>query len=89
MKSLKETIYMIDAYLSQKQLGTLIVDSGQAFLELPVGEFITLNDTFEIEVINDGEYYPITYDQAVNTMSTDGWSLYAGLDCMVKQVIVA
>lgn len=82
--SLKQSIYMIDAFLIQKQYGTLIVDDGQAYLELAVGELITLNNKYEIEVINDGEYIPITYDEAVNTMSTDGWSLFAGLQARVK-----
>ena len=82
--SLKQSIYMIDAFLMQKQYGTLIVDDGQAYLELAVGELITLNNKYEIEVINDGEYIPITYDEAVNTMSTDGWSLFAGLQARVK-----
>ncbi|UTI42443.1 hypothetical protein [Niallia sp. RD1] len=82
--SLKQSIYMIDAFLMQKQYGTLIVDDGQAYLDLPVGELITLNDSFKIEVINDGEYISITYDEAVNTMSTDGWSLFAGLQARVK-----
>jgi len=82
--SLKQSIYMIDAFLMQKQYGTLIVDDGQAYLDLPVGELITLNDSFEIEVINDGEYIPITFEEAVNTMSTDGWSLYGGLQARVK-----
>ena len=82
--SLKQSIYMIDAFLMQKQYGTLIVDVGRAYLDLPVWELITLNNSFEIEVINDGEYIPITYDEAVNTMSTDGWSLFAGLQARVK-----
>ncbi|APH05862.1 hypothetical protein [Bacillus weihaiensis] len=84
MNSIKETIYMIDAFLLQKQFGTLVIEDRQAFLQLPVGELITLNESNLIEVINDGEYYPITYEEAVNTISTDGWSLFAGLDCRVK-----
>lgn len=83
--SLKHSIYMIDAFLMGKQIGTLIVDDGQAYLDLAIGELITLNDSFEIELIVDGEYYPISYEQAVNTMSTDGWSLYAGFDCRVRK----
>ncbi|MGG1690590.1 hypothetical protein [Heyndrickxia ginsengihumi] len=86
MNSIKHTISMIDAFLMNKQLGTLVVDDGQAFLELAIGELITLNESYEIEVISDGKYYPITYNQAINTMSTDGWSLYAGLDCRIRKI---
>ncbi|RTZ53191.1 hypothetical protein EKO25_24630 [Bacillus sp. SAJ1] len=77
---------MIDAFLMCRQIGTLIVDDGQAYLELPIGELITLNDSYEIEVISDEQYHPITYDQAINTMSADGWSLYAGLDCRIRRI---
>ncbi|WP_449622888.1 hypothetical protein [Robertmurraya sp. Marseille-Q9965] len=83
--SLKHSIHMIDAYLMNRTLGTLIVDDGQAYLELEVGELLTLNDSFEIEVITDSGYYPITYHEAVNTMSTDGWSLYGGFKARVRK----
>ncbi|MFT8321680.1 MAG: hypothetical protein ABF649_12300 [Bacillus sp. (in: firmicutes)] len=85
MTTLSHAIHMIDAYLMQRQYGTLVVDDGQAYLELAVGELITLNNKHDIEVLNDGEYLSITFEQAVNTMSTDGWSLFAGLQARVKQ----
>lgn len=84
--SLKHSIHMIDAFLIGRQFGTLIVDDSVAYLQLPIGELIKLNDSFEIEVINDSEYISITYEQAIHTMSSDGWSLYAGLDCRVRQI---
>jgi len=75
---------MIDAYLDNYTLGTLIVDDGQAYLELEIGELITLDDSYKIEVINGGEYQPITYHEAITRMSTDGWALFAGLTARVK-----
>lgn len=84
--SLKHSIHLIDAYLDNFTLGILIVDDGQAYLQLDIGELITLDESFEIEVINGNEYHPVTYDEAVNTISTDGWSLYAGLKAKVKKI---
>lgn len=82
---IKHSIYMIDSALMGRQLGTLIVDDGQAYLKTK-DDLITLNDDYEIEVIADGEYYPITYAQAINTMCTDGWSLYGGFDCRIRKL---
>lgn len=83
MNTLSHAIHMIDAYLMQRQYGTLIVDDGQVYLETK-DELITLNENYEIELIVEGGIYPITFEEAVNTMSTDGWSLFGGQQARVK-----
>lgn len=83
---IKHTISHIDAYLDNYTIGTLIIDDGQAYLELDIGELITLDDSYKIEVINgDGKYHPITYHQAITTMCTDGWALYGGFKTRVRK----
>ncbi len=86
MNNIQHINFNIDAFLMGRQFGRLIVDDGQAYLELAIGELIKLDDSYEIEVLNGDTYHPITFQQAINTMSTDGWSLYTGLDCRVKQI---
>ena len=81
---IKQTVRTIDAFLERYTLGTLIVDGDTVSLETGRGE-IVLDETYVIEVYNDGKYHPITYDQARNTMSSDGWPLYAGLGARVKK----
>ncbi|MGG3841852.1 hypothetical protein [Anoxybacillus kestanbolensis] len=81
---IKRTTREIDAFLERYTLGTLIVDGGKVALETKSGE-IVLDETYVIEVYNDGKYHPITYDKARNTMSSDGWPLYAGLEARVKK----
>jgi hypothetical protein len=80
------TTRMIDAFLEQYTLGTLIVENGQAFLELGIGELIALNDSFEIQVFNGEKYHNITYQEAINTFCSDDLEtpLFAGLECRVK-----
>ncbi|RAK21110.1 hypothetical protein B0I26_10362 [Anoxybacillus vitaminiphilus] len=81
---IKRTTREIDAFLEQYTLGTLIVDGDTVSLETKQGE-IVLDETYIIEVFDGEKYHPITYDQARNTMSRDGWPLYAGLEARVKE----
>lgn len=83
---IKRTTHEIDAFLERYTLGTLIVDGDTVSLETKNGE-IVLDETYRIEVLGGGEYHQITYDQARNTMSRDGWPLYAGLEARVKAAL--
>lgn len=77
---------MIDAYLDNWTLGALIFDDGQPCLQLDIGELIELDDSYQIEVIAEGKYYPITYNQVLNTIDKymDA-PLFAGFPARVKQ----
>ncbi|MED1441902.1 hypothetical protein P4U24_08830 [Aeribacillus composti] len=88
---IKYTTRKIDAFLDNYTLGTLIIENGQAFLELEIGEYIELNDSFIIEVFAGGKYQTITYDQVINTFCSDApdWHLYAGAECRIKRKAVA
>ncbi len=81
---IKQTVRTIDAFLERYTLGTLIVDGGKVALETKNGE-IVLDETYRIEVFDGEKYHSITYDQARNTMSRDGWPLYAGLEARAKK----
>lgn len=81
---IKRTTREIDAFLVGYTLGTLVVDGNTVSLETKNG-VIVLDETYHIEVLGGGEYHTITYDQARNTMSRDGWPLYAGLEARVKK----
>lgn len=84
--SLKQSIRLIDAFLDNFTLSTLIVKNGQALLELEIGEYLQLNDNYEIQIITDNGYYPITYQQAINTYCNDipDQPLFAGFDARVR-----
>ncbi len=81
---IKRTTREIDAFLGNYAIGTLVVENEQAFLVTENDE-IQLDDSFIIEVLAGNQYRTITYDQARNTMSSDGWPLYAGLEARVKK----
>ncbi|MCB7071190.1 hypothetical protein LIZ76_14720 [Caldibacillus sp. 210928-DFI.2.22] len=84
--SMKQSIYEIDAFLENYTLGTLIIDDKKAYLELDIGELIELDDTFKIQVINNREYIPVTYNQAINTIDKYmNAPLFAGFLARVKQ----
>lgn len=82
---IKRTTREIDAFLENYTIGTLIVDGDTVSLETKSGE-IVLDESYVIEVFAGNQYHTITYDQARNTMSRDGWPLYAGLETRVKGV---
>lgn len=90
-ESIQYTARKIDAFLKQYTLGTLIIENGQVFLQLGIGELIKLNDTFIIQVFAGGKYHTITYKQALNTFCSDmpDCPLYAGFECRVKRKEVA
>jgi hypothetical protein len=81
---IKRTTREIDAFLENYMIGTLIVDGDTVSIGTKNG-VIVLDETYHIEVLGGGEYHTITYDQARNTMSRDGWPLYAGLESRVKK----
>jgi hypothetical protein len=82
---IKKTVRTIDAFLENYTLGTLIVNGDTVSLETKNGD-IKLEESDIIEVFAGGKYHPINYEQARNTMSRDGWPLYAGLEARVKGV---
>jgi hypothetical protein len=81
---IKRTTREIDAFLENYTLGTLIIENSEVSLETKNG-VIVLDETYVIEVFAGGKYHPITYEQALNTMSRDGWPLYAGLEARVRK----
>ncbi|HZG59896.1 MAG TPA: hypothetical protein VEY68_05415 [Anoxybacillus sp.] len=88
---IKYTTRKIDAFLENYTLGTLVIENGQAFLQLEIGEFIQLNDLFIIEVFDGEKYNRISYQEALNTYCSDApeWHLYAGLEARIKRKEVA
>ena len=89
-ESIKYTTRMIDAFLDQYTLGTLIIENEQAFLVTENDE-IQLDDSFIIEVFAGGKYHTITYEQASNSYCSDmpDCPLFAGFECRVKKGAVA
>ncbi|MBE2919737.1 hypothetical protein HPK02_13130 [Anoxybacillus flavithermus] len=49
---IKYTTRKIDAFLENYTIGTLVIENGQAFLQLEIGELIQLNDSFIIEYLS-------------------------------------
>jgi hypothetical protein len=52
---IRYTTRMIDAYLNQYTIDTLVIENGQAFLGLEIGELIAFNDSFIIEALESGQ----------------------------------
>jgi protein-tyrosine phosphatase len=88
---IKYTTRKIDAFLENYTLGTLVIENGQAFLQLEIGELIQLNDSFIIEVFDGEKYNLISYEQALNTFCADmpDCPLFAGLEARIKRKAVA
>lgn len=83
---IKQTVRTIDAFLENYTLGTLIIDGDTVSLETKNGE-IVLDESYVIEVFAGGKYHRITYSDAINTLSNDGWPLYAGLEARAKAAL--
>jgi hypothetical protein len=81
-RSIRQTADITSGYI----VGTLVIENGKAYVSKENGEEIEITPQQSIEVYSEGErqYVPVTYEAAVNTMSTDGWPLFAGLDVRVK-----
>ncbi|WP_139692497.1 hypothetical protein [Sporolactobacillus terrae] len=87
---MQDTISRLDAIIDGWTLGRLIIEDDHAFLAIEIGEIILLDRRqFEIEVRNGDKFVPVTVQQVLNSISTDGWNLYAGLDCRIRQRRVA
>lgn len=85
-ESIQNSISKIDAIIDGWTLGRLIIEDDHAFLALEICEVILLDrGQFEIEVKNGDEFVPVTVEQVLNAISTDGWLLYAGLDCRIRE----
>lgn len=84
---IKQTVRTIDAFLDNYTLGTLIIENDTVSLETEKDE-ILLDDSYIIEIFDGKKYHPITYSDAVSTISNDGWPLYAGLEARVKKGVV-
>lgn len=80
-KSLRQTADIAGGYI----VGTLVIENGKAYVQKDDGQFIEITPQQSIEVYRDGSgYVSVTYEDAVTTMSSDGWPLYASLDVRVK-----
>ena len=90
-ESIKYTTRKIDAFLDQYTLGTLVIEDEQAFLQTEIGEYIALNDSFEIQVLAGGQYHTVTYQEAINTFCSDmpDCPLFAGFEARIKRKAVA
>lgn len=84
--SIKQSIYEIDVFLEGSILGTLIIEDGQAFLQLSNGEYQSLDDSYQIEIITDDGNHFITYQEVINRLTAEGWPLFAGFQAKVKKV---
>ncbi|MFC4182803.1 hypothetical protein [Saccharococcus thermophilus] len=86
-ENIKYTTRKIDAFLDNYTLGTLVIENGQAFLQLEIGEYIALNDSFIVEVFVNGKYHRISYQEAISTFCADmlDCPLFAGLEARVKK----
>jgi hypothetical protein len=80
-KSLRQTADIAGGYI----VGTLVIENGKVYVQKDNGELTEITPQQSIEVYCEGDGYTrVTYEDAVTTMSSDGWPLFAGLDVRVK-----
>jgi hypothetical protein len=81
-RSIRQTADIAGGYI----VGTLVIENGKVYVQKDNGELIEITPKQSIEVYNEGDrkYVKISYEDAVTTMSSDGWPLFAGLDVRVK-----
>lgn len=69
-------------------IGILIVDDEKLYWEYDGKELFALNDSYEIEILIEGKYVPITYQKAITTFCEDGWSVYGGMTSRIRRKAV-
>jgi hypothetical protein len=81
-KSLRQTADIAGGYI----VGTLVIENDKVYVQKDNGELTEITPKQSIEVYNEGDrkYVKISYESAVNTVTDEGWPLFAGLDVRVK-----
>lgn len=88
--SLRSTADILDAVISGKEYGRLIVliDEQRVYIETHESKIIDVleGDTIEVITYNEGKrkLTAITRRQALDTITAEGWPLYAGFDAFIK-----
>jgi hypothetical protein len=78
-----DLINRIDSFIDGSTYGRLIVENNEAYLETTNG-LQPILDGQVITVLTDDQKQTITQAEAINTVTAEGWPLYAGVDCTVK-----
>lgn len=65
--------------------GRLVVDGNKVEIHQSDSLIYHAYSNAVIQVKNDDRFIPITHHEAVHTMSTDGWPLYAGKYARIKR----
>lgn len=88
--SLRSTADILDATISGKEYGRLIVliDEQRVYIETHESKIIDVleGDTIEVITYDEGTRIltPITRQQALETLTAEGWPLYAGFYAFIK-----
>jgi hypothetical protein len=81
-EQIKDTINRVDGFTT----GTLVVNENEVSLLLKDGTWLILSDQRTIEVRNGSEYVSVTYQDALEKKTSEGWPLLAGLYARVKKI---
>ena len=79
--SLKKTLSIAEGY----KIGRLTIEGNKASVQLDDGDIIEIDESYEVQVLNDNEWLQLTNDM-INKKTKEGWPLLAGFDARVKEV---
>lgn len=84
LNSLQKSCNQIDALLDGWTFGRLVVDAGQASLELETGEMLPVPDSAALEVRNGDQWEQVSA-KMLQARTAEGWPAYAGLEVRIKE----
>lgn len=83
LRHIQKTIDKLDDLLDGWTTGQLVVDDGEALIQLEDGQEIVITPGNHIQVRNGGQWEGLNYMDLFR-VSADGRPAYAGLDARIK-----
>jgi|GEM_PF-2474260 len=83
--SLQQTINRIDALLDGWTYGYLVIEDGQAYLELENEDLVPVTEDHYLEAENGDHFQHLTRAD-LEKKTLDGWPAYAGLLARMKPI---
>lgn len=83
IRHIQKTIDKLDDYLDGWTTGQLVVDDGQALVQLEDGQEIVITPGHRVQVRNGGQWEDLSYTDLFR-VSADGRPAYVGLDARMR-----
>ncbi|HHV76535.1 MAG TPA: hypothetical protein GXX39_04065 [Syntrophothermus lipocalidus] len=82
-RHIQKTIDKLDDFLDGWTTGQLVVDDGQALVQLEDGQEIPISPDCQVQVRNGGQWEDLSYTDLFK-VSANGRPAYAGLDARMR-----